>query len=107
MSGRLGIRTFHVKQSRRNTEDRRVHARVYGTVQGVGFRYHVRQAARRLRLSGYVLNQPDGTVELEAAGDPSAVAELLRTVEHGPGHVERVEVVEPGPEALPEPFTIR
>jgi acylphosphatase len=96
-----------VKQSRRNTEDGRVHAIIYGTVQGVGFRYHVRQAARRLGLAGYVLNRPDGAVEFEAAGDPMAVAELLRTVEHGPGHVERVEIVEYGLEALPEPFTIR
>jgi acylphosphatase len=96
-----------VKRSRTNPEDQRLHVRVYGTVQGVGFRYHVRQAARRLHVSGYVLNRPDGTVELEAGGSSGAMAELLRTVEHGPGRVERVEVLDPSPGELPEPFTIR
>lgn len=96
-----------MKQSRRNAEARRVRALVYGTVQGVGFRYHVRTAARRLGLAGYVLNRRDGAVEFEAAGTPDAIADLLRTVEHGPGHVERVDVIDATSDALPEPFAIR
>lgn len=98
---------FHVKQTRNTPEDRRVHAVVYGRVQGVGFRYTVRQAARRLGLAGYVLNRADGTVELEAAGAAEAMTELLRTVEHGPGHVERVETLDVTAEVLPDPFSIR
>ena len=97
-----------MKRTRNSPEYRqRVRAVVYGTVQGVGFRYTVRQTARRLGLAGYVLNRQDGTVELEAAGALEAVAELLRTVEHGPGHVERVELVDVTTESLPEPFAVR
>lgn len=98
-----------MKHDRSSAEDRRAHVLVYGGVQGVGFRYFVRQAARRLDVSGYVLNRPDGTVELEAAGSAEAIAELLHTVENGPpmAHVERVESLEPTDDALPAPFEIR
>ena len=82
---------------------------VYGGVQGVGFRYFVRQRARSLGLRGYVLNRPDGSVELEADGPADAVEELIRTVRNGPpaARVERVVFVEPEGEELPEPFEIR
>ena len=99
---------FHVKQTRRETEAR-IRLRAYGAVQGVGFRWFVRSAARSLHLAGYVLNRRDGSVELEAAGPEAALAELRRTVKHGPphAHVERVDTLEPGSGALPSPFEIR
>ena len=54
---------FHVKRTRNSPEDRqRVRAVVYGTVQGVGFRYTVRQTARRLGLAGYVASRGDATI---------------------------------------------
>lgn len=98
-----------MKHSRSKTEDRRVRAAVYGGVQGVGFRYFVRQAARGLDLAGYVFNRTDGAVELEVAGAREDVEALLRTVEHGPplAHVERVEPMAPTEEVLPAPFAIR
>lgn len=99
---------FHVKHDRSEPEDR-AHVYVYGTVQGVGFRYFVRQAARSRDLAGYVLNRPDGSVEIEAGGSPDRVRELLHTVENGPpgARVERVENAQPTEEALPLPFAIR
>ncbi len=39
-----------------------------GRVQGVGFRYAVRQVASGYEVSGWVRNLPDGRVELLAAG---------------------------------------
>ncbi len=57
----------------------------FGRVQGVGFRYTAVQAARRLELTGWVKNCPDGTVEAEAQGDegnlnrfPATIAALNR-----------------------------
>ena len=99
---------FHVKHDRTKPEAR-LHLRAYGTVQGVGFRWFVRSAARTLRLAGYVTNRSDGSVELEAAGPDTALEELSRTVQHGPphAHVERVDTLEPGTGALPSPFEIR
>lgn len=99
---------FHVKHDRTDTEDR-VHVVLYGGVQGVGFRYFTRQAARRLDLAGYVRNRNDGAVELEVSGEQTLLERFLRTVENGPplAHVERVERLEPGTEALPRPFEVR
>lgn len=99
---------FHVKQTRTKPEAR-LRLRAYGTVQGVGFRWFVRRAARALHLAGYVLNRADGSVELEAAGPDTALEALSRTVQHGPphAHVDRVDTLEPGTDALPSPFEIR
>jgi acylphosphatase len=52
-----------------------------GRVQGVGFRYSVRQVATGFDLSGWVRNLPDGRVELLAAGDEAEVADFLKAIE--------------------------
>ncbi len=57
---------------------------VSGQVQGVGFRWFVRQAARELGLAGRVRNLPDGGVEVEAAGPPEALAALCERLREGP-----------------------
>ena len=41
---------------------------VRGQVQGVGYRYFVQRVARGLNLTGYVKNEPDGSVVVEAQG---------------------------------------
>ncbi|HEX7071116.1 MAG TPA: acylphosphatase [Rhodothermales bacterium] len=60
----------------------RLIAHVRGRVQGVGFRYFVRTEAKRLGLSGWVRNEPDGGVSVVAEGsrsDLEALLERLRT----------------------------
>jgi acylphosphatase len=87
----------------------RAHVSVYGAVQGVGFRFFVRQAARRAQLSGWVRNRTDGSVELEVDGPDADVDAFLQTVQHGPplARVQRVETLPPGSDPLPSPFEIR
>jgi len=51
-----------------------------GRVQGVGFRYSVRQIATGFDVSGWVRNLPDGRVELLAAGDSDEVAAFLQAI---------------------------
>ena len=51
-----------------------------GTVQGVGFRYTARAAAKRYPVTGYVRNLPDGRVELVAEGDVEVIDQLLADI---------------------------
>jgi acylphosphatase len=41
---------------------------VRGKVQGVGFRYYSRKKAAEFDVKGFVKNQPDGSVYIEAEG---------------------------------------
>lgn len=52
---------------------KRVRLRISGEVQGVGFRYHTMAEAKRLGVTGWVRNVPDGTVEALAEGECAAV----------------------------------
>ena len=51
-----------------------------GNVQGVGFRYRCVMAARRLGVTGWVENEWDGSVTLEAQGDPDVLEQMLAEV---------------------------
>ena len=51
---------------------------VRGRVQGVWYRKHTREKALELGLRGWVMNQPDGSVLVEAEGDPLALDALVR-----------------------------
>ncbi len=86
----------------------RLACRVHGRVQGVGFRWFVRDRARRLGLTGTVRNNADGTVDVQAAGAHTALAALRAILYDGPpgAEVERVEELTPGIDPLPDSFTI-
>jgi acylphosphatase len=51
-----------------------------GRVQGVGFRYTVKDLARGFEVSGWVKNLADGTVELQVMGDPSEVDAFIKEI---------------------------
>ena len=51
-----------------------------GRVQGVGFRYTVRQLAKGYDVKGWVRNLPDGRVELLAGGEAEEVREFLQAI---------------------------
>jgi acylphosphatase len=51
-----------------------------GRVQGVGFRYTVKNLAREFEVSGTVANLPDGRVELLASGDPDEIDAFLEAI---------------------------
>ncbi len=48
-----------------------------GHVQGVGFRYSVKQIAKGFEVIGWVRNLSDGRVELQSAGEPDELAAFL------------------------------
>jgi len=61
-----------------------LHAFVEGHVQGVGFRYYVKETAERLALTGWVRNRLDGSVEVMAQGDRAHLQNLLDSIQIGP-----------------------
>ncbi len=57
---------------------------VYGGVQGVGFRDAAYRMARKLGVSGFVMNEPDGSVYLEAEGEKEVLDQFLAWCRKGP-----------------------
>ncbi|MGP3534632.1 acylphosphatase [Microbacterium sp. RD1] len=72
---------------------RRVHVRVRGRVQGVGYRYTAQARADELGLTGWVRNRADGTVEAEIEGSGDAVDAALAFLHEGPPGARVDEVV--------------
>ncbi|MGC9333510.1 MAG: acylphosphatase [Anaerolineae bacterium] len=62
----------------------RLEATIDGRVQGVSFRYYTARRAREMGLTGYVRNEPDGTVTVVAEGERSDLEELLSFLRVGP-----------------------
>lgn len=67
---------------------------VRGVVQGVGFRYWCQKKATALRLSGYVGNLSDGTVEVSFEGDRGLVESFIKELKVGPtySHVADLKI---------------
>ena len=57
-----------------------------GNVQGVGFRWSVRDAAKGFDVTGWVRNLPDGRVELQVTGDDDEVRAFLERIAQGELH---------------------
>lgn len=51
-----------------------------GRVQGVGFRATARSVAARFAVSGFVRNQPDGTVHLEVQGEANEIDRYIASL---------------------------
>ena len=87
----------------------RLHVLATGFVQGVGFRWFVRETARRLDLSGWVLNRTDGSVEVAAEGQESGIEALRAAIGEGPpgARVEAVRDLPDDGDALSRPFGVK
>jgi acylphosphatase len=91
---------------------RQLHVIVRGRVQGVGFRWFVREEARRRDLAGWVQNRPDGGVEVAAAGPAAALEAFEAQLRIGPSgaHVTQLESIgdsiNESNVALAKPFAI-
>lgn len=78
---------------------KRVHAIVYGKVQGIYFRAYAQAEGTRIGVKGWVKNRPDGTVEAAVEGEPEQVEQMVAWLKQGsPGaQVIKVETKEERP----------
>jgi acylphosphatase len=85
-----------------------LHVVVRGRVQGVGFRWFVRETGRRSGLAGWVRNNADGSVEVLADGEAPQLESLRRALWTGPAgaKVESIDDLVPIADSLTRPFTI-
>lgn len=59
------------------TNNTRVEIKVIGQVQGVFFRASAKKEADQLGISGFITNEPDGSVTVQAEGSNSAISQFL------------------------------
>jgi acylphosphatase len=57
---------------------------IYGRVQGVGFRYFAIAKAKERKISGWVRNLPDGSVEVLAHGTSPSLEQFMQDLKSGP-----------------------
>lgn len=72
----------------------KIKARVFGHVQGVGFRYSTTELAKKMDVSGIVRNENDGSVYVEAIGDEETMEEFIIELAKGPSPSAQVDQVE-------------
>lgn len=74
-----------------------LHVQIEGRVQGVGFRWFVRQCAKRKSIGGWVANRADGTVEVAAKGAESELKRFRRELQVGPAGAEVIAIKDMDP----------
>ena len=87
----------------------RLHVRISGRVQGVGFRYATVREAQHLGLTGWVRNLANGVVEAEFEGMHDQLESMLVWCGRGPSFavVENVETQWESGEPRYRSFTVR
>jgi len=69
---------------------------VTGKVQNVGFRYYTARTAQEFNIGGFVKNEPDGSVYIEAEGEDDALETFISWCRRGPqwARVDRFDIQE-------------
>jgi acylphosphatase len=65
-----------------------VSIKVSGRVQGVFFRASAKTKADELHINGFVQNEPDGSVYIEAEGEETNLKTFIDWCHHGPQHAQ-------------------
>jgi acylphosphatase len=72
----------------------RVHLKIHGKVQNVGFRFFTNRKAAASGLTGWIKNANDNQVEIVMEGDKRKIEECIKSCHQGPlfSKVEKIEV---------------
>ena len=87
-----------------------IHYKVFGRVQGVGFRYYTFEQAKNLSINGWVKNLDDGSVECMAQSDSEkALRAFEKKLRQGPplARVDRIEKAQVEPSFISSGFEVR
>lgn len=66
--------------------------KVSGRVQGVFFRASTKDIARKFEINGFVRNEKDGSVYIEAEGEEENLKQFVAWCHHGPMHAQVQQV---------------
>lgn len=82
---------------------------IYGKVQGVAFRYHIKELASTLGVNGWVRNRVDGSVEAFFQGEIHLVNQLIDWCHKGPDEalVEKIDISQSTTESNVSGFVVR
>lgn len=83
--------------------------KIYGKVQGIGYRWFVVEKASKYNLSGWVKNNDDGTVECAVKGLKEDIDKFLDEIknDHPCAKIEKIEINNcPNNIEFPENFII-
>lgn len=61
-----------------------IHASITGVVQMVGYRWFALNSAKKLKLTGWVKNLDDGSVEIKAFGNRGLLDDFIKQLRIGP-----------------------
>lgn len=62
---------------------KRIELKIYGRVQGVFYRDTARRKARKLGLTGWIRNEPDGTVITVSEGEEESLKKFIEWCYNG------------------------
>ncbi|ALV22956.1 putative nucleoside phosphatase [Carnobacterium antarcticum] len=82
---------------------------VTGRVQGVGFRYMTKMVADQIGVFGLVRNEMDGSVYIEANGEPQKIDAFIEEIRKSPtpsGNVEHLEITEDSSLPVKDKFSV-
>ena len=88
---------------------KKVSIHVFGLVQGVGFRYSTKLVADQIGVYGIVRNESDGSVYIEANGEPDKVDQFIEKIRNSPspsGNVDSITIEELSSIPTRDKFTI-
>jgi len=75
--------------------NKQIFLKIYGRVQMVMFRDSARRQAKKLELTGWVMNKSDGTVELVAEGKEENLKQFINWCYNGPilAKVQKIDII--------------
>lgn len=72
---------------------KRVTLKIFGLVQGIGYRYSARKEAKKRGFTGYVINHSDGSIKIVAEGEEQDLKDFIQWCYNGvgPAVVQKIE----------------